>query len=271
MRCTGMHGAGNSFYIINNIDGALSEEECRRLAVKLCSPVFGKRTDGLIAVTRADDADFGMLFINSDGSFGEMCGNGARCLARYGVETGLSSNAENIRIKAAAGIVTGRRIDRETYEVRLNDPAVIIPRTEACGEVCSYIELGNPGIPHAVIMTEPSALDDMDTLRITGRKVRNFEGFKKGANVTFAALTGPASVKAATFERGVEDFTLACGTGCGAVAAAFAANNIISESSLEIEMPGGRLSVRFKKEGMNIRDIYLTGPTAVTCEFDTEI
>ena len=103
MQYTKMHGAGNSFVLIENRNGELSGIDPAELARLLCGREKGTGADGLIIVTDAgDEADFGMLFYNGDGTRGEMCGNGARCLARYGVEHGLAENAENIRILATA-------------------------------------------------------------------------------------------------------------------------------------------------------------------------
>lgn len=265
MRYTKMHGAGNSFVLTENLHGELQGEDLSVLALRLCDPLTGPGADGLIVLVPAADADFGMLFYNSDGSLGEMCGNGARCLARYGFERGLAHDAQRIRFRATAGLVTGRRITEERYEVRLNDPAVIDLHRAAEGEDCAYVELGDPGIPHAVLEVGPEAFADFDALRERGRKLRHSAAFPRGANVTFACLTGETSVQAITFERGVEDFTLACGTGCGATAVSLILRGRIPGERVEIDMPGGELSVQLRREGDMVRDIFLTGPTAVVC------
>ena len=113
MEYTKMHGAGNGFVLVDNTDSALSRDKCRKLAVRLCRE---KETDGLIAVCPAEDADISMLFINSDGSVGEMCGNGARCLAKYAVENGLSHDPYNILIRTDEGIIHARRINDGLYD-----------------------------------------------------------------------------------------------------------------------------------------------------------
>lgn len=269
MKYTKMHGAGNGFVLIDNTGSVLSENDCRKLAVSLCRE---KGTDGLIAICSADDADVGMLFINSDGSVGEMCGNGARCLAKYAVEHGLSPDPENILIRAEAGIVRARRITDVIYEVRLNDPSY----TDAHRPVkiadkeydCFYTELGDPGIPHAVVFVDSDPHILSDQLRQTGRALRSAPEFPKGANVSFVLKTGNNSAKAVTFERGVEDFTLACGTGCGAIACAFAAADP-SVSQVFIEMPGGDLKVDLTFDGNRISNILLTGPAVAVEEGET--
>ena len=268
---TKMHGAGNSFVLMESLRGELQGADLPGLALRLCCPETGPRADGMIVVLPAEgDPDFRMLFYNSDGSEGEMCGNGARCVARYGVEHGLVRDPERIRILTAAGTVLGRRITEELYEVRLNDPSVIktgcLAVTAGGNVPCSYIELGSPGLPHAVVDAVPEDFDDLDTLRERGRALRFSPSFPKGANVSFACVTGPGTVRAITFERGVEDFTLACGTGCGAIALSLILRGIVSGEKVEIRMPGGLLSVALRRDGDAVRDILLTGPTRVVEE-----
>lgn len=271
MRYTKMHGAGNSFILTENLHGELEGKDLSILALRLCGPDSGPGADGMIVVSPArEDADFGMLFYNADGSLGEMCGNGARCIARYGVEHGLAADPENIRIRTTAGPVLGRRITDSLYEVRLNDPTVIRLNCEAAvggGTVpCTYVELGSPGIPHAVVLAEASDFEDPDALRERARALRHSPTFPKGANVTHVLPVGGNRVRAVTFERGVEDFTLACGTGCGAAAVSLILGGVISGESAEIDMPGGRLCVRLTRQGDRVSDLLLTGPTAVVGE-----
>ena len=267
MRYTKMHGAGNSFLITENLRGELQGEDLSVLALRLCREESGPGADGFIVLEPASDADFAMLFFNADGSLGEMCGNGARCVARYGWEHGLARDPACIRIRATAGLVTGRRISETQYEVRLNDPSVIelhrpVPLD---GEIldCAYVELGDPGLPHAVVEVPMEAFDDLDALRERGRSLRHSPAFPKGANVSFVCLTGESRVRAVTFERGVEDFTLACGTGCGAIAVSLSLLGRVPDAPLEIRMPGGLLQVSLRREGDRVHDLLLTGPTAM--------
>ncbi len=266
-----MHGAGNSFILIASLHGELEGKDLAILALRLCNPETGPGADGMIVVVPAENnADFGMLFYNADGSIGEMCGNGARCIARYGVEHGLAPDPEHIRVLTTAGLVYGRRITRDLYEVRLNDPSVtdlhrnVIVKNRTVN--CSYLELGFPGIPHAVVLTDETDFKNPDALRDLGRALRYSPSFPKGANITFAALIGKARVRAVTFERGVEDFTLACGTGCGATAASLILLGLVPGENLTIDMPGGTLRVHLHRIGDQVSDILLTGPTAVVAE-----
>ena len=257
-----MNGAGNSFFVLEDPEGELRRRGPGALARQLCRPGEGEQTDGMIVViATAGGEDFGMLFYNADGSLGEMCGNGARCAARYGVEHGLVRDDQQIRFLATAGEIRGRRITEDLYEVRLNDPSVVdLHRMAVTPDEtvpCCYVELGNPGIPHAVVRVRQEAFEDLDALRERGRALRYSASFPKGANVSFVCPTGEGRVRAFPFERGVGDFTLACGTGAGAIA-------VSMNGSLQVVMPGGTPSIRLVKDGDTVKELYLTGPTEIS-------
>lgn len=148
-----MNGAGNDFIILNNLQEGLSADCFPALARRLCERRLSIGADGLMVVERPQSGgDYRMLFYNSDGSAGEMCGNGARCICRYGYEIGLAGELQ--RVETTAGLVTGRRITRRQYKIELNRPTTL--RLDYPVEVdgktypCSYVELGYPGLPHAV-------------------------------------------------------------------------------------------------------------------------
>lgn len=264
MKFTKMHGAGNDFIIINLLEENISEDKIPELARKLCSRRTSVGADGLMLTTKSDKgADFKLLFYNADGSMGEMCGNGARCIARYGYEHGLAGEVQ--RIETTAGLVVGERISSTLYRVRLNDPSITDLDRMAEGYSCSYIELGNPGIPHAVTVLDNWDSMPEDELRELGRKLRYSPAFPKGANVSFVKLTDTDCVKAITFERGVEDFTLACGTGSGSIVTALTLKGLVSGNNVKVSMPGGDLFITLTTENNSVRDIFLTGPTCVVC------
>ena len=139
-----MNGAGNDFIIINNMDRSIAEDRWSYIARTLCQRHMSIGADGMMVVTESTgDADYRMMFFNSDGSMGEMCGNGARCIARYGYENGLAGEVQ--KIETTAGIIYGQRIDKRMYRVRLNNPSVIIPhmKIDVDGREyeCAYVEL----------------------------------------------------------------------------------------------------------------------------------
>ena len=269
MRFTKMNGAGNDFIILNNLTERLSPDVFPALARTLCHRHLSIGADGLMVVdAAAQGGDYRMLFYNSDGSEGEMCGNGARCICRYGYENGLAG--ENQTVETPSGLVTGMRIDQRNYRIRLTDPSVIRLDYPVAAQgktlACSYIELGTPGLPHAVVPCPGLTQKTMADLRELGRSLRWNPAFPKGANVNFYEITGTDQVTELTFERGVEDFTYACGTGTGSVVLALTLLGKVSGEDVAVSMPGGTLRVTIDRGGGEAAVIWLTGPTNIVCE-----
>ena len=264
-----MNGAGNDFIIINNIKEKIPADFFPHMARTLCQRHLSIGADGFMVVEKADgNADFKMLFFNSDGSMGEMCGNGARCVCRYGYETGLSGKKQTI--ETTAGIVTGQRIDPRSYRIRLTDPSIIdLHRSaEVDGIIydCAYVELGTPGLPHAVLPWPD--FDDPDHRRLfdLGSKLRHHSAFPKGANVNFYRIIAKDLIEEKTFERGVDDFTYACGTGTGSVVTVLTLLGEVSGKNVRVRMQGGELSVDVLRQQDRITDLYLTGPTNIVAK-----
>ena len=264
-----MNGAGNDFVVLNNLVEHLPHEALPAIAKQLCERHLSIGADGLMVVDApTQGGDYKMLFFNSDGSIGEMCGNGARCICRYGYENGLAGEVQTV--ETTAGIVTGQRMTERLYKIRLNDPTTV--KLNSAVEVdgveyeCAYVELGNPGLPHAVVPYANLKDADENELRELGRKLRWHSTFPKGANVNFYEITGEDCVYERTFERGVEDFTYACGTGTGSVVTVLTLQGKVSGQGVKVDMTGGELIVDVEREGAQIRDLYLTGPTNIVCK-----
>jgi len=264
-----MNGAGNDFVVLNNLEEHLPAEVFPQIAKTLCERHMSIGADGLMVIdTPTEGGDYKMRFYNSDGSIGEMCGNGARCICRYGYENSLAGEMQTV--ETTAGIVTGRRIDSRLYRIRLNDPSIV--RLDAPVEVdgirypCAYVELGNPGIPHAVVPYANLRQADENDLRELGRAIRWYHDFPKGANVNFFEVTGEDTVFERTFERGVEDFTYACGTGTGAVVTVLTLQGKVSGQGVRVNMTGGQLVIDAERENSRIASLYLTGPTNIVCK-----
>ena len=264
-----MNGAGNDFILLNNLKEHVPAEQLPRIARTLCERHLSIGADGLMVVDApTEGGDYKMLFFNSDGSVGEMCGNGARCICRYGYENGLAR--EHQTVETAAGIITGRRINQRLYKIRLNDPSII--KLDAAIDVngvrypCSYVELGNPGLPHAVVPYAGLRDADENELRELGRTMRHHPAFPKGANVNFYEITGEDQVFERTFERGVEDFTYACGTGTGSTVAVLTLQGRVSGQGVRVTMTGGELIIDAPRDGSRITDLYLTGPTNIVAK-----
>ena len=269
MEFTKMHGAGNDFIVINNIVEEIPEASLSDIAKALCSRRTSIGADGIMFIEEAEGCgDFRMHFFNADGSEGEMCGNGARCICRYAYENGLSG--EKQKVETVSGLVRGWRVDERTYRVRLNSPSDY--REELWLELederfkCSYVELGSPGLPHLILnMPDFDNLPEEDLYRI-GKGLRWHESLPKGANVNFYYLGQDGSALARTFERGVEDFTLACGTGAGSVGYVLVKTDQVSEDQVTIKMPGGELVIQVVLHPDGVEDIFLSGPATLVSE-----
>jgi diaminopimelate epimerase len=261
-----MQGAGNDFIIINNIEEGIPPQKFPQMAKRLCARKLSIGADGLMVVEKAQEGgNIRMRLFNADGSEAEMCGNGARCISRYAYEEGIAG--EHITIETIAGNVEAERLSARSYRIKLQRAGVITEgRTvEAAGKKYkyTYIELGNPGVPHIVVEI-PGLKDlDKDPLRTLGRQLRYHKDFPKGANVNFYELINSNSVLLLTYERGVEDFTLACGTGSGSTALSLKLGGKLPGNSLELNVPGGLLTVDLKQAEGGEYDLYLTGDTNI--------
>ena len=216
-----MNGAGNDFIIINNIEEKLPLEIFPKLAATVCERHLSIGADGLMVVEKAESGgDYKMLFYNSDGSIGEMCGNGARCICRFGYENGLAGETQ--KVETMSGTVVGYRLSDREYRIRLNPPTRLELDYDAEAEGvtydCSYVELGSPGLPHGVFHMNGLKRIPGSELKALGRKLRFSRTFPKGANINFYELEPDGTVLIRTYERGVEDLTYACGTGTASVA-----------------------------------------------------
>lgn len=264
-----MNGAGNDFVVLNNLEEHLPVDSLPGIARTLCERRMSIGADGLMVVDApTQGGDYKMLFFNSDGSVGEMCGNGARCICRYGYENGLAGERQTV--ETTAGIVTGQRMDQRLYRIRLNDPTTVkldCPVVvDGVQYACSYVELGNPGIPHAVVPYHDLKNADENELRELGRAIRWYSAFPKGANVNFYEITGEDRIFERTFERGVEDFTYACGTGTGSLVTVLTLQGKVSGHGVKVDMTGGQLIIDAQRDHSRIASLYLTGPTNIVCK-----
>ena len=257
MRFWKMNGAGNDFVVLNNLEEHLPPEVLPQMARTICERHLSIGADGLMVVdTPTQGGDYKMLFFNSDGSVGEMC------------ENGLAGEVQTV--ETTAGIVTGHRVTERLYRVRLNDPTTVkldYPvEVDGTSYDCAYVELGNPGLPHAVVPYPDLKNANWNELRELGRKLRWHPAFPKGANVNFYEITGEDSVYERTFERGVEDFTYACGTGTGSVVTVLTLQNKVSGQKVKVDMTGGQLIIDVERDGSRITDLFLTGPTNIVAK-----
>lgn len=239
-------GTGNDFVIIDNRKGVFNKDSIQTVK-KLCNPKFGIGADGLILIENIEGFDFNMIYFNADGSK-SFCGNGSRCAIHFANYLGiidaethfLSTDGEH------TASINGNAISLKMHNV-----------TEVeIGDNYYYL---NTGSPHYIVFCE-----DATSINVfdEGKKIRYNERFKKdGTNVNFASLKNTDTIFVRTYERGVENETLSCGTGVTATAIAADIHFSLNLNSINVETPGGNLRVSFKNtEATKYSEIWLTGP-----------
>ncbi len=251
-----MNGAGNDFMVM---DARGQNLDFKKLSIELCKLTGA---DGFMAVDHSDLADFRLHFYNSDGSRGEMCGNGARCICRYAYDRGIAG--ETMAVETDAGIVYGQRLSESQYRVQLNNPGIADLHRK--GDI-AYMELGTPGVPHAVAHVPGLNWNRQEELREYAKGLRWDAAFPKGANVNLYDWVDDTTVIILTYERGVEDYTLACGTGSGSTAAKLWLEGKVPGGHLTVKNPGGDLAVTIVGTD-TVEKLFLEGTTEVTKIFE---
>lgn len=267
-----MQGAANDFIVINNMKLGLSDKQLVSLTKQACRQRFSVGSDALMALDFPQkDGNFRMRFYNADGTEAEMCGNGVRCIARYAYETGVAG--EQMTIETKAGNVYCWRLSQRQYKVQINEPSVekfdlSFPENSLS---LDYVELGNPGVPHLVMNYPKLQEDSLAEIKPPAKKMRSWEALDRGANVNFYAIDENDEVILRTFERGVEDFTLACGTGAVVTAYVLKKKQLTQENPVTLHVLGGVLEVEEKDQ-----HFYLIGDTNIVtkgyiCDEDLSI
>ena len=266
LRFTKMNGAGNDFVLIDNRLGDL------RLAAeqisKICDRHRGVGADGVLVLERAaNGADFRMRYYNADGGEAEMCGNGARCFARFASR--VAGPAEKLSFETPAGVI-GATLQGELVCLEMSEPkdlklGITIPLPDR--QLSAHFV--NSGVPHVVV-----PVDDLEKVDVRGlgSAVRRHELFApKGANVNFLKRRGDKKISIRTYERGVEDETLACGTGVVASALIFAAMQKVDGPIGVLVRGGNELQVAFDRAGDQFKNVTLTGPADFVFEGTIEV
>jgi len=264
-----MAGAGNDFIVIDNRDGIIPEAQRRHVFAAWCRRRVGIGADGVLLVEPArGGCHFRMRYYNADGGEAESCGNGARCIARFAHLIGAAP--EQVRFETAAGIYQAR-VGADDVILSMSDPhglrrAVGLEIPDLLSATVDFI---NTGVPHAVLRVQ-----DLETVPVValGRAIRMHEAFAPaGANANFIRLRPDGGLDIRTYERGVEDETLACGT--GAVAAALIANlHGHGQSPVPVHPRGGPiLRIHFERDGERFHQIKLEGEARVVYEGVVEL
>ena len=254
-----MSGSGNDFIIVDNREKVVKDNDLPGFISQICRRKMSVGADGFILIEPSDKADFKWRFFNSDGSQAEMCGNGARCAARFAYVNGIAG--ETLSFETEAGVVSGQVKD-DRAKVKMPDPVELrldynIELKSGPMTVCSV----NTGVPHVVVMNE--TIEDINVFDL-GREIRFHEAFAPaGTNVNFICQQKQGHLAIRTYERGVENETLACGT--GSIAAALITSYKAkwpSPISL-LTRSGESLTIYFAKDGRIFNDIYLEGDARI--------
>ncbi|MBU2053368.1 MAG: diaminopimelate epimerase [Proteobacteria bacterium] len=254
-----MSGSGNDFILIDNRDGSLAVGDVVAFVKKVCARKVSVGADGLIIVEQSDRVDFRWRFFNADGSEVEMCGNGGRCAARFAFLKGIAG--EKVSFETVAGIIDAE-VRGDVVKLRLTDPRALVldDRIRIKNETL-FVHSINTGVPHVVhFVRDP---DDFDVFG-TGRAIRYHEHYRPaGTNANFAAVADMHTLRVRTYERGVEDETLACGTGSVA-SALIAARKGLVESPVDVRVQSGEtLRIHFEMTRDGFTKVYLEGKVRV--------
>ena len=260
---TKMSGAGNDFIVIDHRSGFIPEPYQPQFTQLVCRHSFSVGADGLILIEDSPSEDFRWRFYNKDGSVAEMCGNGARCAARFAWRRGIAGR--KMRFSTVAGVIEAELVgEQEHVRIGMTDPfdyreSILIPLGDSEKEVFFI----NTGVPHAVVFVE----SDNAPVETWGRTLRYHEEFEPaGTNANFVKILEDGELLVRTYERGVEAETMACGTGVVA-AAIVAARQGLAESPVDVTTTGGeQLVVQFALRGSSVADVHLQGPARIIYE-----
>ncbi len=240
------HGAGNDFIVIDNRKLQLGKDNVSMVKM-LCNRHTGIGADGLMLLNDSDTCDFEMIYFNADGREGSLCGNGSRCIIAFAQFLGIIGTPA--RFMAVDGVHEAQIINEEIVHIKLNDVTHI-----QTGDGYFFIDNGSP---HYV-----SFHKDIEAINVIekGKEIRWSEEFQpEGTNVNFVQQDGN-HLTIRTYERGVENETLACGTGITAAAIAAFLKSKNKKSSFEVTAKGGTLNVSFEQKGDVFTNIWLEGP-----------
>jgi diaminopimelate epimerase len=256
-----MSGSGNDFVVVDRRNRSLLEDPSR-FAQRVCRRKVSVGADGVLLLEESKRADFRMRIFNADGSEAEMCGNGARCIARFACLQGIAG--ESMTFETLAGILRAQ-VSRERVKVQMSEPKdLALHRKIRLQESEVILHCVNSGVPHAVWFYKD--LEEAPVQEL-GRIIRFHEAFSPaGTNVNFVHVADPHHLSIRTYERGVEDETLACGTGAVASALASSALGLV-EPPVFIRTRGGEvLTVHFQRKGSEFGEVFMEGSTAIACE-----
>jgi diaminopimelate epimerase len=254
-----MSGSGNDFIIIDNRNGVVDESDLPSFIINVCRRKMSVGADGLILIENSESADFKWHFYNADGGRAEMCGNGARCAARFAYLNKIAGS--DMSFVTDAGTVHAC-VKRDRVKVKMTDPSDFNQDyTIKLKDGSLIVSSVNTGVPHVVVTTD--SIEEADVVGL-GREIRLHKKYAPaGTNVNFITKVKNGAFFIRTYERGVEDETLACGTGSIASALITALKHKTVSPLNVVTRSGVILTVYFKNDNGRFYDIYLEGDARV--------
>ncbi len=254
-----LSGSGNDFIIIDNRNNVVDKKDLSNFIKSVCRRKMSVGADGVILVEDSDTVDFKWRFFNSDGSTAEMCGNGARCVARFAYINKIAGSV--MSFETESGIVSAQ-VTQDRVKIKMPDPTdLMTDNTLDLGNGSLSVSSINTGVPHVVVNVD--SIDDVKVVKL-GRKIRFHERFAPaGTNVNFICPQKDDILAIRTYERGVEDETLACGTGSVAGAIVMAYKFRIKSPINVMPRSKGCLTIHFKEKKGKFYDIYLEGDARI--------
>ena len=254
-----MNGSGNDFILIDNRSGHIKDNEKSPLVERACRRRESVGADGVIFITESEKYDFEWQYLNADGGEVEMCGNGARCVSRFAFLKGIAG--PEMTFESLIGPVSAE-VNGRMVKVLMPKPSGLLKDMDLpFQQGWKSVDFINTGVPHVVV-----GVDDLSNhlVKEQGRDIRYHNRFSpEGTNADFMKITGPDQLEMRTYERGVEDETLACGTGAIACALVASMRGMVN-SPVKVKTRGGEnLTIHFERQGDSFDQVWLEGNTAI--------
>ncbi|MFK7971539.1 MAG: diaminopimelate epimerase [Bacteroidia bacterium] len=245
------HGTGNDFVLLDERETNLDAKLDQQAIARICHRHFGIGADGLMRLKTSEAADFKMLYYNADGNESSLCGNGSRCIVAFAKSLGIISDSATF--ETSDGTHQAWVLENDHIKLKMHSP-------HGYRQYNTSTHFIDTGSPHHVAVVDEQELSSLAIIE-QGSKIRYSESYKPdGTNVNFMHEAGSDNIHVRTYERGVENETLSCGTGVTACAYVHLIRSEASQGDVRIHTPGGELTVSIKNRGLENEEVYLIGP-----------
>ncbi len=263
---TKMHGCGNDFIIFDNRNNILEHKNLPKFIKRICERKFNIGANGVMFVEKSNTADFTLRYFNADGSEGEMCGNGARCIARFAYVNGIvdkNMSFDTLDGEYKAKILADGNVKIFFPPIDMKD--ILFHQTLLLDKEAICYHFGSVGVPHTIVYREKIVQISDEKFIQWASRIRNHKNFPKGTNVNIVQIDNKHQISVRTYERGVEEETFACGS--GATASAIISTVLHkTKPPVQVKTRGGDLLINFTIDQDRIEHISLTGNAVIVYE-----